>query len=167
MSKRVVLKRSQTTHPHDFLEDLALSNEWAYERPADHRMVIEIDGFSCPLTVVSHWEDQSGYLELMGIFDMSVPENRYKDAFEVLAALSLDTRIGHFAFDSAEARPFFRHAFVAYPKNPLTVRHFVDVFEDLLSGGEKLCQAMYFLLEENKTAEEAVFASLMDVMGEA
>lgn len=167
MSQRLMLRRAQQKHPHDFLEDLALSNEWRYERFADHKLSIEVDGFPCKVTVMSHWDEHAGYLEITGMFDILIPEKRKKDVFEVLTALTLDSRLGSFSLCPEEEVPFFRHSFLAYPKNPITLRHVTDTLEEVLSGGEKLCQAMYFLLEEQKTSEEAVFASLIDVVGEA
>ena len=167
MSRRTVLRAAQSKHPHDFLEDLCLSNEWAYERSTDQKMAIEVDGFPCQLNLVSYWDEKAGYLDLMGLFDIPVPDRRRKEVFEVLAALTLDTRIGHFSLCPSQESPFFRHAFLAYPKAAITFHQIADALEEMLSGGEKLCQAMYFLLEENKTSQEAVFASLIDVMGEA
>jgi hypothetical protein len=166
VARGLIVRRAQQKNPHDFLEDLALSNEWGYERLTETQMALQID-FQCGLNCLSHWDDCSGYLDFMGVFEIPLPERRKKDVFEVLSALSLDTRLGYFTLCEAQGFPMFRHALLAYPKNPITFYHVADVMEDLISGGEKLCQAMRFLIDEKKTSSEAVFASLIEVMGEA
>jgi hypothetical protein len=166
MSKRAVLDKNPAKHPHNFFEEIALSNEWGYERLSDQKSSIEVDGFPCRLTVVNQWDSRANYLDIFALFHLRVPRKKRLEVFEILTALSLDTRVGSFGLCPEEELPFYRHGLFTYPRLSIRGAQISDIFQEMLTGGEKLCQAFYFLLEENKTSQEALFASLIDVAGE-
>jgi hypothetical protein len=167
MTRKLMLQKVPQKNPHDYMEDLALSNEWHYERTSDSQMSITLDDFYFNVTFLSHWDQHACYLDTLGIFDLTISDRYRRDAYDILAALSMDTRIGSFTLCPSQRCPLFRHAFLSYPKHPITLHHVNDMFEEALMGAEKLSQAMRLLLEEKKTPQEAVFGSLIEVIGEA
>ena len=167
MSRRAVLRPNRQDHPHDFFEEIALSNEWGYERLCDQRISVDVDNFPCQLTVLGRWDLRAEHLDVFALFHLTIPEEKKLEVFEILSALSLDTRLGGFGLCPEEQAPFYRHTLFSYPRAPIYGAQISDVFREILVGGEKLCQALYFLLQENKTSQEALFACLIDVAGEA
>ena len=164
MTRRTTTK---TKTPIAFLEDMALSNGWQFEGLGGTTFSMDLDDFPCPIHFLSRYDPHSQFFETRGVFDIVVPEKHQRDVFEILAALTLDVRMGCFTLCLQHMRPLFRHTLVGYPKNPITEQHMDDMMEEALAGGEKLFYALKFLIEERRTPQEAMFASLVDVMGEA
>ena len=154
-------------NPLEILEDIALSCEWEFQRSQTHGVYVHAKNLESPLSLFNHWDEQSGYFEFLGFFEVHIPPAKNAEVTELLSAINLDMRFGYFGICHVHQKPFFRHGLLACADSPIVFYQISEILSEVLRGGEKVCQALKLLLVEKKTLKESMFAASWDVVGEA
>ena len=68
--------REQSANPLDVVEQLAVANDWPFQRQADDELAAEIDGHWCHYKVWFAWHPDLGVLHLSCALDMKVPAKK-------------------------------------------------------------------------------------------
>lgn len=167
MAKQSLSSCKSQGNPLKLWEEVALSRGWTFERPLPAEMIIDIEDLECPLHVITSWYEHDGYLEIMGIFDILIPERKKLSVFEILSSLSVGMRLGSIVLCPSYERPLFRHAFFVGRKGEIILEQILEAVEELMLAGEKLAQALQLVCVEGRSSQDAMFAAFMDVAGEA
>src|SRR5690606_30592208 len=82
----IELDYARDIHPVDVIEQVAHSNDWAFERTGDDEISISVAGTWTDYQVSFSWMEDFEALHLACAFDIKVPEAR---ALEVMRLLSM------------------------------------------------------------------------------
>ena len=156
-----------TSGPLAVVEEIAASNDLAFERSGEDEVTIVYKGRFSDYQVSFTWMPEIDALHLACAFDMKIPAARRPEVQRLIAAANEQMWVGHFDLWMKEGIVMFRHALV------LTggVEASGSQCESLLGTGLDACEryftAFQFVVWAGKSAREALDATMFATSGEA
>jgi hypothetical protein len=155
-------------NPLDVVEQIAIANDWAYERPGDDELVAELAAQWCNYRLWFSWHGDMGVLHLACALDIKVPAKKKRAGlYQLLALANEKLWLGHFDLWSEEGVPVFRHATLVRDGSAIGLELLEDLTEIALGECERFYPAFQFHLWGGKPAPEALTAALLETEGEA
>jgi hypothetical protein len=156
-----------TTHPLDVVEQIAIANDWEYERHSEDELVAQLAGQWCYYRLWFTWHGDLGLLHLACALDVKAPAKTRAGLFQLLALANEKLWLGHFDLWSEEGVPVFRHATLIRDAGGLSLELLEDLTEIALGECERFYPAFQFHLWGGKPPSEALTAALLETEGEA
>jgi hypothetical protein len=155
-------------NPLDVVEQIVQANDWPFERASDQDLSTSIVGAWCEYHIHFSWSSVHQALHLMCNFDARVPEDRLKDAYEILALINAQMWFGHFDL-MAEDRVLLYRQGALFPglEWVKASQQCEQMIELAISECERFYPAFQFVVWGGKSAEEALTAAMLDPVGEA
>ena len=75
---------SEESHPIDIVETLAEHNAWEFDRIADDRIAMSVEGQWRTYTLTLSWAPQDETLRLVCTFEMEPPQKRIGELYDLL-----------------------------------------------------------------------------------
>ena len=154
-------------NPLDLLEELVGANEWAFDRAGSDEMAVEISGHWCDYRLYFLWQEDLGALHFSCLLESKVPVEKRREVSVLLTLLNEKLWLGHFDLGSDDGVPLYRHTLLVRGTGGVSVEQMEDLVEVALNEAERFFPAFQFVIWGGKTAEEAIAASMLDVVGEA
>lgn len=167
MSAVAVESTTFTHNPLDVVEEIAVANEWPFERISDHEMVVELGGRWCDYRLFFVWQIDASAVQFSCQFDLRVQSARRNAIHDLLAEINAKMWLGHFDVCPEEQTPTFRYTMLLRGVRGVSVEQMEDLVEIALSECERFYPAFQFVIWGGKSAAEAVSAAILDTVGEA
>ena len=154
-------------NPLAVIEDIAASNDLAFERSGDDEVTIISKGQWTDYQIAFTWMHEIESLHLACAFDMTVPEGRRAEVQRLIAAINEQLWLGHFDVWTATGSIMYRHG-LALPGGMTALPSQCEV---MMANAHQACERYYpalqFVIWAGKSADEAMTAAMFDTAGEA
>lgn len=157
----------RAANPVDDIEQIALSNDWTFERSSDDEITISVGGHWCEYHVSFTWMEEFEALHLAAAFDLKVTEPRHTEVVRLLALVNERLWMGHFDLWSKEGVVIFRHTQLVAPEAMPTSGHIETLLTHAIETCERHYQAFQFVVWAGKSASESLGNALFETVGEA
>ena len=163
----IELEIAREIHPVDVIEQVAHSNDWAFERTGDDEISISVAGSWTDYHVSFSWMEDFEALHLACAFDLKVPNRRHAEVQRLIALINEQLWVGHFDLWPQDGLVMYRHALVLAGG----VEASGTQCQAMLSGALEACEgyfpAFQFVVWAGKPAREALDAAMFETSGEA
>jgi hypothetical protein len=153
-------------HPVDLVEQLAMTNDWAFERSAKDELSLCVAGSWNDYHISLNWRDDLEALHLACAADLKVSDVRLSEVYRLMAIINEQLWIGHFDLWRSENLLLFRHGLMLNGADP-TVAQCEALLHMALETCERYFQAFQFVIWAGKTAEEALATIMFETEGQA
>ena len=167
MSVRYVDSENSSDNPLELLVEIVGANDWPHERTGLNELAVEINGRWCNYRLFFLWQEEMGALHFSCVFETRVDIQSHADVHQLLALINEKLWLGHFDLSSDDGTPMFRHTLLLRGAGPASVEQLEDLVDVSVSESDRYYPAFQFVIWGGKTANEAMNAALIDVVGEA
>ena len=154
-------------NPIDVVEDVIHSKKWTFSRADEYELVAEIASNWCQYRLYFTWSEQIKAISFTITFDLKFPQNKSKDAHELLALINEKLWIGHFDITSKNGIPAYRHTVLSLPENEILHKQLEDLVDIAVFECEKYYPAFQLVLFEDSDPSRALSLSTFDTIGQA
>lgn len=158
---------TQATNPLDIVERLVAAKSYAYDRPGDDEISVNVDGRWCVYRLWFAWEAEMDAMLFSCAFDMKLPEPRRTAVHALLAMINERLWIGHFDLWSEESVPMFRHGLLLSGGVGVSLEQVEDLIDIAVGECERYYPAFQYVIWGGKKPAEAMQMAVLDPMGEA
>lgn len=155
------------TNPLAVVEDIAASNDLAFERSGEDEITIVSKGQWTDYTLSFTWMHDLEALHLACAFDMKIPQARRTETHRLLAAINEQLWVGHFDVWTHTGTIMYRQALMLPGGLSATEAQCETMLLSALQSCERYYPAFQFTVWAGKTAQEAMAAAMFDTEGEA
>ena len=154
-------------NPIDVVEDVIHAKKWTFSRADDYELVAEISSEWCHYRLYFTWSEQIKAISFTITFDLKFPQNKYKDAQELLALINEKLWIGHFDITSKNGIPAYRHTVLSFPENEKLHHQLQDLVDIAIYECEKYYPAFQLVLFDDAKPTKALKISCFETIGQA
>jgi hypothetical protein len=154
-------------NPIDLLEELVSANDWAFDRPSDEELAIQVQGNWVDYHIWTVWQPEMRAMSFACHFDFRVPEAKRRDARDLVARFNETLWLGHFDFVSDDGSILFRHTMPLRGTAGASVEQLEDLVDTAVSECERFYPALQLVVWGGQASQEALAAALMETVGEA
>jgi hypothetical protein len=154
-------------NPLDLVEQVAIANEWPFQRQNDDELAAEISGHWCQYRMWFCWHPELGVMHLSCALEMKVPANKREPIYALLAMANEKLWLGHFDLWSDENLPVFRHALLLREGISVSGELMEDLVDIAVTECERFYPAFQFVIWGGKPPLEALTAAMLETEGEA
>jgi hypothetical protein len=158
---------SDRDSPLDVIEQIVAANDWAFDRPNDQEIAIQIPGRWCDYNLYCAWNEMTDAMHLNVAFDVRVPPGQRRPIHDLLALVNDKVAMGHFALWRDEGLVVYRHVLPLRGCAGPTVGQVEDLLETAVDECERFYPAFQYVLWGGKTAADAMAAAMIETVGEA
>ena len=155
------------SHPLSVVEDIAASNNWAFERSGDDEITIVSKGQWTDYQLSFTWMGDIEALHLACAFDMKIPVARRNEVQRLVAAVNEQLWVGHFDLWTQDGLVMYRHALVLAGGVMASGRQCEALLATALDACERYFPAFQFVVWAGKPAREALDAAMFETQGQA
>jgi hypothetical protein len=163
----IELPEAPADNPINIVEQLAVANEWNFERSGDNQVTLTVTGKWSDYTVSFDWMEEIEVLHLTCGFDLKIPDPHYTEALKLAAALNEQIWFGHYDLWRDEGMVLYRSGIPMTNGAMVTPEQCQWLLQTALSTTERHYPAFQFVVWAGKTAKEARDAVLFETAGEA
>jgi hypothetical protein len=156
-----------STNPLDLVEQIAMANDWAFDRRNPEEMAAEAPGKWCDYGLYFSWSHEISAMHFTCAFDIKVPPGRNGTLYELLAMANEKLWIGHFGLDNDDGTLVFRHAVLLRGAPGASAESLEDMVDIAMTECERFFPAFQLVLWGGKTPADALQAAMLDCVGEA
>lgn len=149
------------------VEDIAASNDWAFERSGEDELTILSRGQWTDYELAFTWMEDIEALHLACAFEMRLSPARRTEALRLIAAINEQLWVGHFDLWATTGMVMYRQALILPDGMTASQAQCELLVAGALHACERYYSAFQFVMWAGKTAEEALSAAMFDTMGEA
>ena len=153
--------------PIDIVEQVVVAKEWAFERPSDEEMAVQLPGHWCDLSFYVSWEEALSTIQFTLSLQMRVPDAKRSTVYEMLALVNDKVWMGHFSIWQEEGLLVFRHALPMRGRSAPTQEQVEDLIQNALMECERFYPAFQYVLWGGKEPGEALAVAMIETVGEA
>ncbi len=154
-------------HPIDVIEQVAMINDWNFERTADDEIALAVEGHWTNYHISYAWMEDHESLHFACAFDAKVMEPRMGETLRLLSLINEQLLMGHFDLWEQEGAIMFRQTLLLSGGAEPTPQQ----VEVLLAGAIETCecyfQAFQYVLWSGLNAKDALASVLFETVGEA
>jgi hypothetical protein len=163
----IEIEIDRQAHPVDVIEQVAHTNEWAFERTGDDEIAISVAGLWTDYHVSISWMEDFEALHLACAFDAKVAEPRLNEVTRLLSLINEQMLMGHFDLWQQEGAVMFRQSLLLSGGAEPTSRQVEVLLSSALEACECYFQAFQFVIWSGATAKEALDGVLFETIGNA
>lgn len=156
-----------TSNPVDTIEQVALSNDWSFERSGDDEITISVTGGQCDYHLSFSWLDEFEALHLACAFDLKVPDTRRTEVCRLLAVVNERMLMGHFDLWTEAGVIMYRQSLLLAGDLVPTSAQIEGMLSHAIETCELHFQAFQYVVWAGRSAAEALDAVLFETVGEA
>jgi hypothetical protein len=153
--------------PLAVVEEIAASNDLAFERSGDDEITIVYKGRFTDYQLSFTWMAEIDALHLACAFDMKIPTGRRAEVQRLIAMINEQVWIGHFDLWTQSGMTMYRHALLLPNGLSASNAQCELMFETAILASERYFPAFQFVAWGGKTSVEAMAAAMFDTVGEA
>ena len=154
-------------NPIDIVEDVIHSKKWTFSRADEYELVAEISSQWCQYRLYFTWSEQIRAISFTITFDLKFPNNKTKDAHELLALINEKLWIGHFDITSTNGIPAYRHTVLSLNESDNLHNQLEDLVDIGVYECEKYYRAFQLVLFDDSDPMKALKTSTFDTIGQA
>ena len=154
-------------NPIDIVEDVIHSKKWTFSRADEYELVAEISSQWCQYRLYFTWSEQIRAISFTITFDLKFPENKSREAHELLALINEKMWIGHFDITSKNGIPAYRHTVLPLPENEMLHHQLEDLVDIAIYECEKYYPAFQLVLFDNTKPIKAIQVGTFETIGQA
>ena len=154
-------------NPIDIVEDVIHSKKWTFSRADEYELVAEISSQWCQYRLYFTWSEQIRAISFTITFDLKFPENKSREAHELLALINEKMWIGHFDITSKNGIPAYRHTVLSLPENEMLHHQLEDLVDIAIYECEKYYPAFQLVLFDNTKPIKAIQVGTFETKGQA
>jgi hypothetical protein len=155
------------TNPVDMVEQVASTNDWAFERAGDDEINITVSGNWAEYQVSFSWMEQFEALHLACAIDLKVSASRASEVTRLLSLVNEQLLIGHFDLWTSEGVIMFRQALLLNGGADANDRQLECLLASAVDSCERYFPAFQFVIWAGKDAREALDAAMFETHGSA
>lgn len=155
------------TNPLAVVEDIAASNDLAFERSGEDEVTIVTKGRFTDYQVSFTWMAEIDALHLACAFDMRIPQGRRAEVQRLIAAINEQLWLGHFDLWTQSGMVMYRQALPLPGGLQASNAQCEMMFETAILACERYFPAFQFVAWAGKSTSEAMAAAMFDTVGEA
>jgi hypothetical protein len=155
------------TNPLSVVEEIAASNDLAFERSGEDEVTIVSKGRFSDYQVSFTWMAEIDALHLACAFDLKISQARSTEVQRLVAAINEQLWLGHFDVWTQSGLVMYRQALLLPGGMIATNAQCEIMFETAVLACERYFPAFQFVMWAGKSASEAMAAAMFDTAGEA
>jgi hypothetical protein len=163
----IELDIAREIHPVDVIEQVAHSNDWAFERTGDDEISISVTGSWTDYHVSFSWMEDFEALHLACAFDIKVPEARTLEVMRLLSLINEQMLFGHFDLWEQEGAIMFRQSLLLAGGAEPTSQQVEVLLSSALEACECYFQSFQFVVWSGTSAKDALSSVLFETQGNA
>jgi hypothetical protein len=163
----IEIELSRDIHPVDVIEQVATTNDWAFERSGDDEIAISVAGSWADYHVSFSWMEDFEALHLACAFDIKVPEPRTLEIMRLLSLINEQLLFGHFDLWEQEGAIMYRQSLLLAGGVEPSSRQVEMLLSNALDACETYFQAFQFVVWSGTSAKEALSSVLFETWGNA
>jgi hypothetical protein len=163
----IELEIAREIHPVDVIEQVAHSNDWAFERTGDDEISISVAGSWTDYHVSFSWMEDFEALHLACAFDIKVPEARTLEVMRLLSLINEQMLFGHFDLWEQEGAIMFRQSLLLAGGAEPTSQQVEVLLSSALEACECYFQSFQFVVWSGTSAKDALSSVLFETHGTA
>lgn len=154
-------------NPIDLLEELVSANDWAFDRPSDVELAIQVQGRWVDYHLWTVWDEATKAMYFACHFDFRVPANKRRAAQELVALFNEKLWLGHFDYAVEDGSVLFRHTTPLRGTAGVSVEQLEDLVDTAVSECERFYPALQLVVWGGQSSTDAMAAAMMETVGEA
>lgn len=154
-------------HPVDIVEQIALSNDWQFERQEADEISVSTRGERSDYHISFSWMEDLESLHISSAFDLKVPDARRSEVKELISLINEQLWIGHFDMWHREGMILFRNTHMLTGGAELSQPQCEALFQLASQTCDQFYQAFQFVVWAGKPAAEALQGAMFETVGEA
>ena len=163
----IELDIAREIHPVDVIEQVAHTNDWAFERSGDDEISISVAGTWTDYQVSFSWMEDFEALHLACAFDIKVPEARALEIMRLLSLINEQMLFGHFDLWEQEGAIMFRQSLLLAGGAEPTSQQVEVLLSSALEACECYYQSFQFVVWSGTSAKDALASVLFETEGNA
>jgi hypothetical protein len=163
----IELEIAREIHPVDVIEQVAHTNDWAFERTGDDEISISVAGSWTDYHVSFSWMEDFEALHLACAFDIKVPEARALEVMRLLSLINEQMLFGHFDLWEQEGAIMFRQSLLLAGGAEPTSQQVEVLLSSALEACECYFQSFQFVVWSGTSAKDALSSVLFETQGNA
>ena len=163
----VEIEYSREAHPVDVIQQVALNNEWAFERAGDDEISISVAGRWSNYHASYSWMEDFEAIHLACAFDLKAPEGRVMEVMRLLSLVNEQLLLGHFDLWEQEGAIMFRQSLLLAGGAEPTSKQVEGLLSNALEACECYFQAFQFVVWSGTSARDALASVLFETRGNA
>ena len=156
----------RATNPVDLVEQVALGNDWGFERASDDELTLTVAGTWTDYHVSLNWRNDLETLHLACAFDFKVPDTRLVEIYRLIAQINEQLWLGHFDLWTQEGLIMFRHGLMLNGALA-TQRQCEALLKAALEACERYYQAFQYVVWAGKDSRTALASTMFETEGQA
>ncbi len=153
--------------PIDTVEHLAVHNEWDFDRVADDRIAMVIEGQWRTYTISLAWSRFDNMLRLACAFDMGPPVERVPHLYHCLNAANDRIWSGAFTFWAERKLMAYRYGLLMGEEGTVTVEQVDRLVSDAVANSERFYPAFQLVAWGDRGADDAIQIAIAEAYGRA
>ncbi len=153
--------------PIDVIEQIVSANDWAFERPNDEEMAVQLPGRWSDLNFYVSWEEALTTMQFTLSLQMRVPSIKRPLVHELLAMINDKVWMGHFTVWQDEGLLVYRHALPLRDTEGPSHGQMEDLIQNALDEVERFFPAFQYVVWGGKSPSEAMEAAMIETVGQA
>lgn len=153
--------------PLDVIEQVVAANDWAFDRPSEDEMAVQLPGRWSDFSFFASWDATVSAMQFTVSLHMRVPDAKRTAVHELLALANEKVWMGHFALWREEGWLVYRHALPLRGIDGPSLAQMEDLIENALSECERFYPAFQYVIWAGKSATEAMAGAMIETVGEA
>ena len=157
-----------SVNPLDSVEEILVSNNWAFNRMTDDELMVQIAGKGCDYRLFFIWQEDMNAMQFCCQYDMVIDKNNLEAASAALMKMNENLWMGHFDIPSETYAPSFRHTcLMRGMMGPSCTEYVEDLVDISLAQCERFYAVFYLLANAANTDDRSLALALMDTAGES
>ncbi len=158
---------SRNSHPLDLLEQVAIEQNWAFDRVAENETDLVLSGTwgDCPITV--NWQSELELIHLVAEFDLKAPDVKRSSILELLALINQQIFLGHFDIWSHEGIVVFRYGLLLNGGAKVTKCQCQELVAMAVRACDRFYPAFQYVMWAGKSPDVALSMAIFETRGQA
>jgi hypothetical protein len=161
------IESTRQANPVDIVEQVALGNDWEFERAGDDEISIAVTGQWAEYAVSFSWMEDLEALHLACAFDLKVPDARVQEALALLSLVNEQLLIGHFDLWAREGVIMFRQSLLLNGGAEPNGSQLECLLASAVDAAERYYPAFQYAIWSGHSAREALEAAMFETQGNA
>lgn len=161
------IREAASASPIDVLEQIVSANDWAFERPSEEEMAVQLPSRWCDFNFYVSWEEMVSTVQFTLNLHLRLTPPKRQFVHELLCLINEKVWMGHFAVWHDEGLLVYRHALPLRGSSGLSVAQMEDVIQTAITECERFYPAFQYVIWGGKPPAEALAAAMIETVGEA
>ena len=154
-------------NPIDLMEQLAVQNEWLFDRAGEDEMHLSFPGRTEDHHLSFSWRGDVETLQLAAQLEIKVPKQRRSEIATLINMINEQLWLGHFEMYPDSGQIIYRHGLLLRGAIGATPEQCEALVTAALEACDRYFSAFQFVIWAGKAPKEALAAVLFETVGEA